>query len=93
MTWQNWAGTASADPVRRYWPRSVEEIANAIKAAADAGLTVRALGSGHSFTPAAATRTSKSPGRHCGFAKVPGEARSDAPNPCITKARIVHLPS
>jgi len=55
MTWQNWAGTASADPVRRYWPRSVEEIADAIKAAAGAGLTVRALGSGHSFTSAAAT--------------------------------------
>ena len=55
MTWQNWAGTASADPVRRAWPRSTEEIANAITAAATDGLTVRALGSGHSFTPAAAT--------------------------------------
>jgi FAD-linked oxidoreductase len=55
MTWQNWAGTASADPVRRAWPRSAEEIANAITAAGNDGLTVRALGSGHSFTPAAAT--------------------------------------
>ena len=55
MTWQNWAGTASADPVRRAWPRSVEEIGQAIAAAAKDGLTVRALGSGHSFTPAAAT--------------------------------------
>jgi len=55
MTWQNWAGTATADPVRRYWPRSVEEIADAVTGAVDAGLTVRALGSGHSFTPAAAT--------------------------------------
>jgi L-gulono-1,4-lactone dehydrogenase len=55
MTWQNWAGTASADPARRYWPRSTEEIAEAILAAAEAGLTVRALGSGHSFTPAAVT--------------------------------------
>jgi FAD-linked oxidoreductase len=55
MTWQNWAGTATADPARRYWPRSVEEISDAIKAAAGAGLTVRALGSGHSFTAAAAT--------------------------------------
>jgi FAD-linked oxidoreductase len=55
MTWQNWAGTASADPVRRSWPRSVEEISRAITAAAKDGLTVRALGSGHSFTPAAAT--------------------------------------
>lgn len=55
MTWQNWAGTATADPARRYWPRSAEEIADAVRAAAAAGLTVRALGSGHSFTPAAAT--------------------------------------
>jgi FAD-linked oxidoreductase len=55
MTWQNWADTASADPVRRSWPHSTEEIRNAITAAAKDGLTVRALGSGHSFTPAAAT--------------------------------------
>jgi FAD-linked oxidoreductase len=55
MTWQNWAGTASADPARRSWPRSTEEIGQAITAAAKDGLTVRALGSGHSFTPAAAT--------------------------------------
>jgi FAD-linked oxidoreductase len=55
MTWQNWAGTASADPVRRAWPRSIEEIGRAITAAAKDGLTVRALGSGHSFTAAAAT--------------------------------------
>ncbi len=55
MTWQNWAGTASADPVRRAWPRSTEEIASAVMSAAKDGLTVRALGSGHSFTPAAAT--------------------------------------
>ncbi len=55
MTWQNWAGTASADPARRYSPRTAEAIAGAIREAARAGLTVRALGSGHSFTPAAAT--------------------------------------
>src|ERR1700761_8413283 len=55
MTWQNWAGTASADPMRRHWPRSTEEIADAVTSAAKDGLTVRALGSGHSFTPAAAT--------------------------------------
>jgi FAD-linked oxidoreductase len=55
MTWQNWAGTASAHPARRSWPRSAEEIGHAVTAAAKDGLTVRALGSGHSFTPAAAT--------------------------------------
>ena len=55
MTWQNWAGTASADPARRYWPHSAEDIATAVTTAAKDGLTVRALGSGHSFTAAAAT--------------------------------------
>ena len=55
MTWQNWAGTASADPARRRWPRSADEIADAVTSAAKDGLTVRALGSGHSFTPAAVT--------------------------------------
>jgi L-gulono-1,4-lactone dehydrogenase len=55
MSWQNWAGTATAEPSRRYWPRTAEAIADAVKEAGSAGLTVRALGSGHSFTPAAAT--------------------------------------
>jgi FAD-linked oxidoreductase len=55
MTWQNWAGTATADPARRYWPKTAGAIADAVKDAAASGLTVRALGSGHSFTPAAAT--------------------------------------
>jgi L-gulono-1,4-lactone dehydrogenase len=55
MSWQNWAGTANADPARRHWPRSTEEISDAVRASAAAGRGVRALGSGHSFTPAAAT--------------------------------------
>jgi len=55
MTWRNWAGTVTAEPARWYWPRTVEAIAAAVKEATSAGLTVRALGSGHSFTPAGAT--------------------------------------
>jgi len=53
--WRNWAGTATATPVRWVRPRSEAEIAAAVKDAAAAGLTVRALGSGHSFTSIAAT--------------------------------------
>ncbi len=34
MTWQNWAGTATADPARRYWPRGLEEISAAVTSAA-----------------------------------------------------------
>jgi FAD-linked oxidoreductase len=53
--WRNWAGTATASPARWNRPRCEAEISAAVKDAAAAGLTVRALGSGHSFTAAAAT--------------------------------------
>ena len=52
--WRNWAGTASATPSRWVRVTSVDDISSAIKTAASAGLTVRALGSGHSFTAVAA---------------------------------------
>jgi L-gulono-1,4-lactone dehydrogenase len=53
--WRNWAGTVTATPARWAQPRSEAEIAAAVKDATAAGLRVRALGSGHSFTPVAAT--------------------------------------
>src|SRR3984893_8977521 len=53
--WRNWAGTATATPARWCQPGSEAEISAAVKDAASAGLLVRALGSGHSFTAAAAT--------------------------------------
>jgi FAD-linked oxidoreductase len=53
--WRNWAGTATATPARWARPRSEAEILTAVKDAAAAGLPVRALGSGHSFTSIAAT--------------------------------------
>ena len=53
--WRNWAGTATATPARWAQPRTEAEISAAVKGAAAAGLQVRALGSGHSFTSAAAT--------------------------------------
>ncbi len=54
-TWRNWAGTVTAVPARWCQPRSEAEICAAVKDAAADGLQVRALGSGHSFTAAAAT--------------------------------------
>jgi L-gulono-1,4-lactone dehydrogenase len=53
--WRNWGGTATAAPARWCRPRNEAEISAAVKEAASSGLQVRALGSGHSFTPAAAT--------------------------------------
>ncbi|GAU69571.1 putative oxidoreductase [Streptomyces sp. NBRC 110611] len=53
--WRNWAGTVTARPARSVAPASTEELAAAVRAAAADGLTVKAAGTGHSFTPAAAT--------------------------------------
>lgn len=51
--WVNWAGDQSCRPRRIVRPRSREELAEAIAAAAAAGERVRVAGSGHSFTEAA----------------------------------------
>jgi L-gulono-1,4-lactone dehydrogenase len=53
--WRNWAGTETATPTRWQRPSSPEQIAAAVKDAERDGLTVRAVGAGHSFTGAAAT--------------------------------------
>ncbi|GAA2245831.1 FAD-linked oxidoreductase [Streptomyces ruber] len=54
-TWRNWAGNVTARPVREVTPASVEELAAAVRRAAEDGLRVKAVGTGHSFTAAAAT--------------------------------------
>ena len=53
--WRNWSRTASARPAHRLAPRDESEVAKAVLAAQERGLAVRAVGGGHSFTPAAAT--------------------------------------
>jgi L-gulono-1,4-lactone dehydrogenase len=53
--WTNWSRTATARPVRRAAPRDEAELASLVAAAAEDGLRVRAVGAGHSFTPAAVT--------------------------------------
>ena len=54
-TWTNWAGTATATPVAIAHPASTEEVAALVVEARENGLTVKAVGSGHSFTPVAVT--------------------------------------
>lgn len=49
-TWQNWGRSASVRPVRVERPRSPEGVQRAVLAAASQGLTVKAVGAGHSFT-------------------------------------------
>ncbi|MFC9650629.1 D-arabinono-1,4-lactone oxidase [Streptomyces sp. NPDC059892] len=54
-TWRNWAGTVTARPARVVSPASVEELTETVRRAAEDGLRVKAVGTGHSFTAAAAT--------------------------------------
>ncbi|MFJ3309269.1 D-arabinono-1,4-lactone oxidase [Streptomyces sp. NPDC086549] len=54
-TWRNWGGNVVARPAREVTPASVEELAAAVRRAAEDGLTVKAVGTGHSFTSIAAT--------------------------------------
>ncbi|MFG3660441.1 D-arabinono-1,4-lactone oxidase [Streptomyces sp. NPDC047706] len=54
-TWRNWGGNVAARPARAVTPASVEELTEAVRRAAEDGLKVKAVGSGHSFTSIAAT--------------------------------------
>ncbi|MFI8264902.1 D-arabinono-1,4-lactone oxidase [Streptomyces sp. NPDC085665] len=53
--WRNWAGNVTATPARVVTPASVGELQEAVRRAAEDGLKVKAVGTGHSFTAAAAT--------------------------------------
>ncbi|WP_406006313.1 FAD-binding protein [Streptomyces sp. NBC_00637] len=54
-TWRNWGGNVTARPAREVTPASVDELADAVRRAAEDGLKVKAVGTGHSFTSIAAT--------------------------------------
>jgi len=53
--WRNWSGTVRAHPARVVAVADVSDIVTAVGRAARDGMPVRAVGSGHSFTDAAAT--------------------------------------
>jgi L-gulonolactone oxidase len=53
--WSNWAGTHACVPVAIERPKSAREVAGAVRRAAEAGRTVRAAGTGHSFSPCVPT--------------------------------------
>ncbi|MEV8045494.1 D-arabinono-1,4-lactone oxidase [Streptomyces griseoluteus] len=54
-TWRNWGGNVTARPARQVTPASVGELAAEVRAAAERGQRVKAVGTGHSFTSVAAT--------------------------------------
>jgi L-gulono-1,4-lactone dehydrogenase len=66
--WRNHTGNQGIDPLRIVAPSSLEEVIQIVREAERAGCTVRALGSGHSWSDVALTR---------GFALLPtGLARA-----------------
>ncbi|WP_168583505.1 D-arabinono-1,4-lactone oxidase [Gephyromycinifex aptenodytis] len=54
-TWVNWAGNVSCTPARVEYPTTPTEVTWVLDRARQDGRTVRPVGSGHSFTPAAQT--------------------------------------
>lgn len=54
-SWQNWSREQRCTPVRMVRARSTAQVQDAVVAAAADGLTVKAVGSGHSFTSIALT--------------------------------------
>ena len=48
--WQNWARTEAITPQRIEFPRSIEAVERAVRAAKARGMNVKAIGAGHSFT-------------------------------------------
>ena len=54
-TLSNWAGNQRWVVAERVVPRSTEEVATAVRRAAEAGTRVKAIGAGHSFTATAVT--------------------------------------
>jgi L-gulonolactone oxidase len=55
MRWSTWSGAVTADPVAIEQPASEDHVVAIVHAAADRGLRVKAVGSGHSFPPIAVT--------------------------------------
>ena len=53
--WSNWAGEQRCNPAAIEWPRSLQELVAAVSRAAERGQSIRAAGSGHSFTDIALT--------------------------------------
>jgi L-gulono-1,4-lactone dehydrogenase len=54
-TWKNHLGNQKIDPLRIYAPATIDEVVGIVRLAQNAGVTVRAVGSGHSWSDVALT--------------------------------------
>lgn len=85
-TWTNWGGTAHCAPSRLVVPQSVDELAAAVRAAAERGETVKPVGAGHSFSEIAVA-----PGIQIGMSGFQGVRAVDADRKRITLGAGTHL--
>lgn len=84
--WQNWARTERVTPVRVERPASGDEVVAAIARARADGLTVKPIGSGHSFTGIAVA-----PGVQLDLTDLAGLTRVDASTGLVTLAAGTRL--
>lgn len=54
-SWSNWSGSVTAVPELVVYPRTIEEIVELVRKCGTEGRYIRVVGSGHSFTPVAAS--------------------------------------
>jgi hypothetical protein len=54
-TWRNHLGNQACDPLRIYEPETIDQVAEIVQQAEQTGVTVRAVGSGHSWSDVALT--------------------------------------
>ncbi|WP_420038809.1 D-arabinono-1,4-lactone oxidase [Gordonia sp. MP11Mi] len=85
-TWTNWGGTVSYTPAEVVVPRTVDELADAVRGAAGRGDTVKPVGAGHSFTPIAVA-----PGVQMNLSKLRGVRAVDLDRKRVTLAAGTHL--
>ncbi|GIJ76028.1 L-gulonolactone oxidase [Micromonospora phaseoli] len=78
-TWSNWAGNQHSRATAVLRPSSVAEVAEQVRAAAEAGERIRPVGSGHSFTPVAV-----GDGRRMDLARLAIDVRVDIDRRLVT---------
>lgn len=89
--WQNWGRSESVRPVRVERPASVGAVQRAVRAAVNAGLPVKAVGAGHSFTGIAIA-----PGVQLDISALRGVIAHDRASNRVTLGagtRLHHLPA
>ncbi len=81
VAWRNWSGTYAVTPARMRYPSSPAEVVSEVCRAAEDDLSVKAVGSGHSFTDIAVTR-----GVMLNLSKLTGILRADRTSGLVTVA-------